>query len=533
MDCPQSKFPGAYFDQAKVDEVIGFIEALTLTKCTLSGEPEPFKILPHWREPIERIYGWRRPDGTRVVRKAYLSFGRKQAKTQGAAAIATYEFFMGDQARQEIYFAASSSDQAAICFSAAMDMVNADEELESVCKITPSIKKAINLENGNILRVLSAEGKRQHGLNPSLVIFDELHAWGATEAELHAALVTGSKSRREPLWITITTAGTDQESICGQEYDYAKRVLGGQIEDPTYLAVIYEVPKDADWTDKALWPLALPLLKTGHHKLSDYEEEFTQALQRPEKQNEFRRLYLNQWTSTVTQWLPLATWDDCCEKDPLPDEELVGLECFAGMDLGATGDFSAIVLAFETPDDEVMLRAWGFAPEATIDERSRRDGINYRYWVERGWLILTPGDTIDRRDVFAHLEKLHAKFDIKCLTYDRWKAEYIEDRCEEIRLPLMKFGQGYASMSPAIGVIEELILKRRLKHDGNLCLRWNVDCTQIRTDDASNKKFVKPQLHQKSKHIDLVVAATMATGGMCLVERVVDPYSKGATAAFV
>jgi len=517
-----------HWNQAKADEAVNFIECLTLTKCTLSGEPEPFVLLPHWRPVVEKLYGWRRADGTRQYRKGFFTFGRKQAKTQGAAAIATFEFFMGDEPMQEIYFAATAVKQAAICYRAVAEMIQAEPQLASKCKITPSTRTIVNLENGNELQVLSADGAKQHGLNPSLVIFDELHAWGAPEAELHAALTTGSKSRRQPLWLTITTAGSDPESICGQEYDYACRVRDEKIVDPSYLPVIYEIPKDADWTDRSLWPLALPLLNTGHHKLSDYEEEFAQAQQRPEKQNEFRRLYLNQWTSTVTQWLPLDAWDALTEPSAYSDEYLAQFPVWGGLDLGASNDLAALALCFRTGENTAVLRVTGFLPESTIEERSARDGINYRYWVEKGWLKATKGKTVDFDEVFEHIERMQQRFDLQAIAYDRWRAKYIEKRASEAGIQLLEWGQGFQSMTPAIEAFEDLVHNSRVSHDGNAAMRWNIDCCQLKSDGAGNKKLIKPPVHQKSKHIDMAVAAVMAVGASFLVEGAYDPYAHGA-----
>jgi phage terminase large subunit-like protein len=104
---------------------------------------------------------------------------------------------MGDEPMQEIYFAATAADQAAVCYKAVLDMILAEPTLAAACKITDSVRKIVNVQNGNELKVLSADGKKQHGLNPSLVIFDELHAWGAPEAELFDALTTGSMSRAQ------------------------------------------------------------------------------------------------------------------------------------------------------------------------------------------------------------------------------------------------------------------------------------------------------------------------------------------------
>jgi phage terminase large subunit-like protein len=529
---PRAANSEIYWDQDAVDKVTAFIECLTLTKATKSQKPEPFVLLPHSREIVSQVYGWRwRKNGRRVVEKVFASFGRKQAKTQTAAGIVVYEFFLGDEPMHEIYFAATAAEQASLCYRAVLDMILADPELSALCKITDSIRRIVNIANGNELKVLSADGKKQHGLNPSLTVRDELHAWGPPEQELSDALTTGSMSRSNPLDIIVTTAGSDMETICGREYAYAKRVLSGEIDDPKYLPIIYEVPREADWTDQSLWPMALPLLKTGHHDLERYQAEFKKAQLEPSEQNKFRRLYLNQWTSSETQWIPLQKWDECLYA--VPDEELNGCDCWAGLDLGTTGDFTAFSLVFRLNDGRIALRVWCYVPEETLDERQRRDGINYRYWVERGWLRTTGGKTTDQNEVFRHIAELHERYQIKTLAFDRWRAKYIAEKCEDLGISMMEFGQGYASMSPAIERFEDLVYNHRLLQDGNLCLRWNMDCAQVMNDPAGNKKIVKPKTHQKQKHVDASVSSVMAVAAMCLAEVVDDPYSRGRSAVIV
>ena len=52
---------------------------------------------------------------------------------------------------------------------------------------------------------LSADAALQHGLNPSAVIFDELHAH--RDGALYTALTTGTLAREQPFTLWITTAG--------------------------------------------------------------------------------------------------------------------------------------------------------------------------------------------------------------------------------------------------------------------------------------------------------------------------------------
>jgi phage terminase large subunit-like protein len=301
---------GIYFDAASVALDIAFIESLTLTKSTKSGKPEPFILLPVHRKLVANRLGWKREDGTRLYRHCYFSVGRKNAKTQIASGLALDLLVLDDEAQPEIYIAAKDRDQASLCFNAACDMVRASPELSSFLTITPYTKTIFNKLNGGKLKALSSEGKSKHGLNPSAVLLDELHAWGPPEEELYDALRTGSNARRQPLFLTITTAGVDEYSICGREYSYAKNVRDGVIVDPSFLPLIYELAKDDDWADERNWIKANPTLGQIV-RLDSLIQERDKALNVPSLQTVFRRLYCNTWINTKDIWIPLTHFDAC------------------------------------------------------------------------------------------------------------------------------------------------------------------------------------------------------------------------------
>jgi phage terminase large subunit-like protein len=308
---------GAYFDAQSVALDIAFIESLTLTKSTPSGRPEPFRLLRVHRELVSNLLGWRRADGTRLYRRAYFSVARKNAKTQIAAALGLDLLVMDDEAQPEIYIAAKDREQASICFHAACDMIRASEELSGLLKIIDYQKTIINPANGGKLRALSSDGKGKHGYNPSCVIIDEFHVWDESDRELYDALTTGSGARRQPLRLIITTAGVDEHSMCGKEYGHACRVLKNLVSDPTYLPIIYELPKDADWTNESLWHLANPALGSIVN-VESLREERDKALNLPSEQTSFRRLFMNQWVNSKDIWIPLKFWDACAwDGEPL------------------------------------------------------------------------------------------------------------------------------------------------------------------------------------------------------------------------
>lgn len=489
-----------------------FASTLKLTKSTRSGRPETFTLLPHARRHFANLFGWKRPDGTRLYRKDYWSMARKNAKTQNIAFAALCLLFLDKEAQPEVYAVATETEQAGECYEAARDMVRSNPELESMVIIRDYRKEIEYPANGGLLKVLSSKGKSKHGSNPSGVIFDELHAWGAEHQELYDALTTGSGARRQPLRMMITTAGTEENSICGREYDYAKQVLSREVEDPTYFADIYELPKDADWTDEKLWSLPNPAIDHFPNMRQMLREEVAAALHSPAKQNTVRRLYFNQWTASEEQWIPLHAWDAC--KDEIDTAALKDTPCYGGLDLGAVSDLTAFALVW--PDGgNVTTKVWQFLPEDDLEGRSRRDGVTYDRWADADekYLILTPGNVTSWEFVTNYIAGVIApQFNIRAIAFDRAGARDTATRLQESGFEMLDWGQGFLSMTAPSKRVEELVLAGRMRHDGNPLLRWNVDCCSIATDPAGNIKPVKPSRRKSKKRIDGLVAVVMATG---------------------
>ncbi len=502
---------GIYFDPTEANFATQFFESLTLTKSTRSGMPEPMYLLPHNRKLVTNLFGWRRPNGARLYRKVFYTVARKNTKTQTAAAVGLYLLCDPREMAPEIYVAAKDRDQASYCYEAAEAMVNADPGLRENLIIKPSYKTIINPANNGKMKALSSEGKTKHGSNPSAVIIDEFHVWGEPERELYDALTTGSGARRDPLLIIITTAGVDEQSMCYLEYKHAKRVLEGKEEDPTYLPIMYELPKDADWSDESLWPLANPALAEGVISLESLREERARALAMPSEQNKFRRLYCNQWVNAAEQWIPMHAWDACA--GTVDFDYLQGHPCYGGLDLGAVDDLTAFVLAWPI-GDAVYVYPWFFMPSEPhgepLREKCRRDNVRYDLWAKDGYIELTPGSVTDWRFVKDRIAQLAQRFTIREIGFDRYGARDTAADLSEQGLSVVDTGQGYISMSAPSKRLEELVISRKLVHSGHPVLRWNIDCCTIESDAAGNIKPVKPDRKRSSKRIDGVVATVMA-----------------------
>ncbi len=416
-----------------------------------------------------------------------------------AAAIATVLLFADDEAGAEIYSAAADRDQASIVFDVAAAMVRQSASLSQRAKVIPSTKRIIYKDS--VYRVLSAEHATKHGFNAHGVIFDELHT--QPNRSLWDVLTTSGGTRRQPLTVAITTAGYDRNSICWEVHEYARKILAGIIKDPTFYAVIYAAPEEADWTDETVWAAANPALG-DFRDIEEMRALCARAQETPALQNTFRRLYLNQWTRQADRWLSVMAWD--ASAGEVFPEDLWGERCYGGLDLASTTDLAAFVLVF--PDEEYCFDVLPFfwVPEDAIDKRSNVDRVPYRQWVQDKLIEATPGNVIDYRWIRKRIGELGEQYNIREIAFDRWGATEIIQNLGDDGFTVAEFGQGFASMASPTQELLKLVLGKRLRHGGHPVLRWMADNMVVRQDPAGN---VKPDKAKSTERIDGMVALIM------------------------
>src|SRR5882724_8828784 len=411
------------FSEEKADKAVKFIEGRCRhTKGDFARRR--FKLTDWQRDGIVRpLFGTVNEHGLRQYRTAFVSRAKKNGKSAEGAAIALYLLCGDGESGAEVYSAAADRDQAAIVFNVAAQMVRLDPVLSKACRVIDSTKRI--LYKDRVYRALSAEAFSKHGFNCHGIIFDELHT--QANRELWDVLTTGTRGRSQPLTYAISTAGYDQNSICFEQYDYAKRILNGTAVDPSFFAYISEVPKDADWKDESKWYMANPGLGTRDQiergeaflDIEALRTDATKAEYVPAYQNTFRQLSLNQWVKQSSRWLDMAAWDACDEPLREPDYEW---DCFAGLDLSSTTDLTALVLAFRDEDGSIDVQPHFWIPGDNIRERTRRDRVPYDAWIDQGLINVTDGNVIHYGAIQRKLEELRERYYIREIAFDRWGA---------------------------------------------------------------------------------------------------------------
>ena len=495
--------PTSHYDEKKADRAVAFIENLKHTKGRWDNQP--FWLFP-WQERIIRdIFGIVDENGHRQFRTAYIEIGKKNGKSELAAAVALYLLYGDNEPSAEVYGAAADRQQASIVFDVAKRMVEKSPALMKRSKITAASKRIVNYSNAGFYQVLSAEVGTKHGLNVSGLVLDEVHA--QPNRNLYDVLTKGSgDSREQPLYFLITTAGTDKESICYELHQKALDILDGRRIDHTFYPVVYGLKDDEDWTDEANWYKANPSLGQTI-TIERVREMFQEAKENPAEENVFKQLRLNMWVSSLTRFIPEQIYD--LGNVPIDRAALEGRDCYAGLDLSSTGDITALVLMFppRSEEEKYVMLPFFWIPEDTIPLRVRRASVPYDVWRKQGHLMATEGNVIHYGFIEKFIEDLGTHYHILEIAFDRWGATQMSQDLEGMGFTVVPFGQGYASMSPPTKEFYKLLMEGRIIHGGNPVMKWMSGNVVVDTDPAGNIKCTKAKSPEK---IDGIVAAIMA-----------------------
>jgi phage terminase large subunit-like protein len=461
-----------------------------------TGQPIKFEI-------FQEAFFYSVFDNKHGTRRAILSQGRKGGKTAIIACI-LIAYICGPEAKlnQSYVSGALSRDQAALVFNLACKMIQLSPELSKATRIIPSSKKIIGLAKNTEYKALAADGKTAHGLSPVLAILDESGQVRGPQSDFIDSIVTSQGAHEEPMLMIISTQAPNDN-------DWLSIAIDDAIESKELTTVchLYQAPKDCDLMDKKAWQYANPALGIFRSE-EDVREQAERAARMPSAEPTFRVLTLNQRVEMSSPFVARGVWQS--NGGEIEDEAFKLGDVYAGLDLSSKNDLTSLVLIAKY-EGLWHVRPYFWTPKDTVLDRSKRDRAPYNVWVEQGLITALPGVSLNYDDLARDICDIVSDVNIKSIAYDRWRFDILKAAFERIgvELPVVPYGQGYQSMSPAVEALETALLNKEVRHGNNAPLTMCIANTRIEQDPSGNRKLNKAK---STGRIDGAVAMAMAFG---------------------
>lgn len=487
-----------YFDAAKADRAIEFIENF----CRHCEGRDDLITLELWQKStVSLIFGIVDEDGLRIYREAVIVMGRKNGKSLLASAIITCMAYLDGEYGAKIYCLAPKLEQAAIVYDNFYMMVQREPDLDELA-VKRRSDVYMELTNTSI-RPLAFNAKKSDGFNPHLTVCDEIASWPAEQGlKQYEVMKSALGARRQPLILSISTAGYVNDGPYDELIKRATAVLQGSSEERRLLPILYMIDDVGKWDDLDELRKANPNM--GVSVSADFFlEEIAIARNSLSKRAEFMTKYCNIKQSSTQAWLPYDVVDGVTQED-YTLEDFRSTYCVGGIDLSQTTDLTACCVVIEK-GGKLYTFAKFFMPTNKIDELQEREGVPYRLYVSQGLIQPSGENFVDYNDCLQWFVSLVEDYEILPLQvgYDRYSAQYlIQDlgrygfHCDDVH-------QG-ENLTPVIHEMDGLLRDKTLQLGQNNVLKAHFLNVGMKQNEETRK--IRPVKIDQRCHIDGFVA---------------------------
>lgn len=490
-----------FYDGKKAKTAIRFIE----NYCHHSKGRNDLLKLELWQKAlISVIFGIVDEDGLRQFREVVLIVARKNGKSLLASAIIACMNFLDNEFGAETYVVAPKLDQAQIVFGCFNSLVQAEPELNAKVK---SKREGLYIQESNSwIKKISYDAKKSDGLNPHLIVADEIASWSPAETskKVYEVLKSALGSRRQPMIVCCTTSGYLNEGIYDELFMRGTKFLLGDSKESRLLPIFYTIDDVDKWNDLNELQKANPNL--GVSVSVDYMlEEIAIAEGSLSKKAEFICKYCNLKQNSSQAWLPVKAVEKASSEEPLTMERFRSKYCVAGIDLSQTTDLTSAGLLIEEKGELYWLCHF-WLPIAKLEDATIRDSIPYQDMIDRGLLTLAGENFVDYKSVYDWLTTAVREYELLPLMvgYDRYSSQYLIADLQAFGFQCDDVYQG-TNLTPVIYELEGLIKDGRFHIGNNAIMKIHLLDTALERDTRAQKVRIKKL--SPNAHIDGTAAA--------------------------
>lgn len=507
---------GYWYSWEAFDDFRRFADCIRLIEAEWKGQP--YKMLDWHYELCGNVFGWMNPDGYRRFIKGYTQIAKKNSKTTIAAIIALYMFTADGEGAPQVYCAASDSKQAAVLWNIAASMIDHSPELSKYLRHVPSSYRILKKKPTAVserFEAWSSDITNKDGVSANCVLCDELHAWPASGRKFFGVIKYAGRSRSQPLCpFVITTPGDDLNSLCYEQYLYAKKIIEGVITDDLLsFALIYEpdldkmflnpeCPEKYDpdyWKSEECLKLANPAIGEIIN-LDRLKADAIEVENNPAEKADYLRFACGVWVKGGAVWLPAHVWNANAGQ-PFELKELEnkiikgrvqkGPKACLGLDLSSVEDITSYTIVWShkplgETQHKYRVHSRSFVPEDTFRERVKKATAPLEVWKDLGFIETTEGSAIDHEQIWEAMKEDIERFNIVEIGYDWNSAEWIITQIQKAypSIKLVPISQSYSGMGKPSMALKKVAKEYRIEHGDNPVLSWAVSNAVVVTKDG-------------------------------------------------
>jgi len=509
----RSIIPAPIFpDQAA--QALGVFKALKIVDAP--GSPTFGEACADWVfDLVASIFGAYDPDsGRRLITEWFICLPKKNSKSTIAAGIMMTAVILNWRQSAEFTILAPTIEVAGNSFAPSRDMVQHDEELDTLMQVQTHIKTITHRNSGATLKVVAADSNTVSGKKSVGTLVDELWLFGKMpDAENMLREATGGlASRPEGFVIYLTTQSDDPPAgVFRQKLQYARDVRDGVIDDPRFVPVIFEHPPEMVRAGDHLKAENLGMVNPNLNYSVDEEflqREFKKAKEGGEES--FRGFLAKHANVEIglalrsDRWAGADFWEKQGQKLPL-DEVIRRSEVLEiGIDGGGLDDMLGLSVAGRDSSGKWLTWAHAWIHPIVL-ERRKSEAARFEDFAKDGDLTIVKAIGDDVAEVADIAAQVLQSGKLDKVGVDPVGIGAIVEALEEIGIgqdQIAGISQGW-KMSGAIKTTERKLAEGGLFHGGTKLMAWCV--SNCRVEPRANSILITKQASGFAK-IDTVMA---------------------------
>lgn len=406
----------------------------------------------------------------RRYEKSTLLIARKSGKSFLVSLIFVLLLLL-EPKNSEFYSVAPDRELSSIVKKEIGKMIEASPLISDKFKVIKS--EVTCLINNSKMIALATSDNRMDGRKANVFVADEV---GALKNRYPIeAMESSQMNMLNRTGILISTAYDSTDNPMVQEVEYAEKVLDGIVKDDSYFALLYKPDDTKDWmSDKTLYE-SNPLCYAVPENYDYLLKKRNKALEMSDAKSNFLTKHLNIFIDGDIEEAYVQV--DDLRVGKIDEFDWYGKDVYVGLDLAETVDNTAVTIShYDAEEDKFYVKSWSFIPEDRAKEKSKREGINYFDFRDKGYCYFCGDRVINQRFVEDFILNLENKYGVNILSigYDRRNAISSVNRFfEEGDYECVEVRQHTSTLGPTFKLIRDYILDGKFHYEPNELLENN------------------------------------------------------------